>query len=85
MALQQDYEDYKTLWEEEPLYENEHSPTLVGEEQRHGMVDVTFPELPVSNLPVMNAGPSRAPSDPMFSDMHPQRSAVQSGVNVGSS
>ena len=83
--LQQDYQDYKSLWEEEPLYENEHSPMFAGGEQRQGMSDVTFPALSVSTLPDVSAGPSRAPIDPMFSDVHPQQSAVQSGMSFGAS
>ena len=37
LALQQDLEDYKAAWEEEPVYENEHSPLATGEEMPRGM------------------------------------------------
>ena len=29
VALQRDLDDYKATWEEEPIYENEHSPLAI--------------------------------------------------------
>ena len=49
------------------------------------MSDVTFPDLAISNLPVVSAGPPRAPVDPVFSDVHHQYSAVPPGMSIGSS
>ena len=61
LALQQDLEDYKAAWEEEPVYENEHSPLATRAEVPRGMqvqnqsapsaVSFQVPAMPQANSP----------------------------------